>query len=77
MSQFDATNNATGYYRNKDDAWPWVVKFRNAFAFNAEHTTEIGAWIAENIENGCEMLLPRGYQLATEQDALLVYLKFK
>ena len=77
MSQFDTTNNATGYYAQEDEQWPWVVKFRNPFALNMQYTGEIGAWIAENVDNGCEIIMPRGYQLATEEDALLVYLRFK
>jgi hypothetical protein len=71
------SNHASGYYPAKDDKWTWVVKFHMPFALDMDYLGEVGEWIAENVENGCEMIMPRSYYFATEEDALLVYLRFK
>jgi hypothetical protein len=83
MSFFSSEDNrATFMGRNTNEAgsavdpaqWPWFVGFEKTLT--VPHLTRLGPWINENVPGGCRLVQPRWYYFTSEEDALLVYLRF-
>lgn len=86
MSQFpDEPNFAVVMGLNTDDGphprtidpaeYPWFVGFDHTLAL--PKLAEVGAWINANVPGGCRLQQPKWYFFTSEEDALLVYLRFK
>jgi hypothetical protein len=69
-------NYASGYYPAENNEFCWVVKFNLPFALNMDYYQKVGTWVVQNVKNGFEMIMPRSCYFTTEEDALLVYLRF-
>lgn len=55
--------------------YPWFVGFE--LMLSIQDLTMIGEWISENVPNGCRLLQPKWYYFATEEDALLTFMRFR
>ncbi len=83
MSRFDRPNPAVAMGRDAKPArmtadaedWPWFVGFEHILSIS--DLTIIGGWISENIPSGCRFLQPKWYYFATEEDALLTFMRFR
>lgn len=62
-------------YKKASNPFQWMVSFSDLLSIT--DMGHIGGWIAENIPNGAILSLPDAYIVHSEEDALLLYLRFK